>query len=206
MKSYAPSRDLPPSFKTMADASEFLSTLRTRPVGEAGKLLLLQMFIPCPPSMLIEARWEDFDPTNNTWRFKRGGKPMSNDNNSTDSIIPLSKYAVEILKSKIYYDGSNPFLFPILQSMKKSERTTFMSDEIQRLWFRYFIDPDGFRYFFAHMAAESGYFQPKLVKSVVSGKFNEIPFSHLFVSHSLLHWWGLMLTTTEPSNRQFHPV
>lgn len=198
MKSSSSGSGHPPSFKTIADAREFLWSVSAAPISEVRNLLLLQMFVPCPTAKLIEARYEDFYVDCNIWCNKKGVGFMSSGRISTDLAIPLSQYAVDFLTNMFRSAGSNGLLFPTLLGMKKSERTTFMNDEIQTLWRRYFIDPDGFRYFFAHTAAESGYFQPKFVKSVINGKPTNSSESYRLVSRTLVEWWGRELCTTTP--------
>ncbi len=206
MKSYTSKRGQPQSFETIADASQFLVKLRAEPITEVRDLLLLQLFIPHSLTKLMEVRWQDFNSDSRTWCLKKGKGFLSNGSFSSDSTIPLSKCAIEHLNEMYKYAGRNEFLFPELLGMTKARRTAYISSSIKSLWIGYFIDPEGFRDFFTHMAYESGHFQTKFAKSVVSGKPNNGSVSHHFVDQMLLEWWGIILTTTNPSNRKFHPI
>ncbi len=96
------------------EISAFLSGLAEDPGMRVTKInLMLLLYLAPRPSELREARWEEFDLEEATWR------PPELKMGDEDHVVPLPKQAIRLLKELKKLTGHREYLFPNRRAPKK---------------------------------------------------------------------------------------
>lgn len=172
------------TFHNMEDAGQFLRNLnkvysKTEVSRESLHFFILLLHIPVKPQRLLMAQWDEVliqDKIHFYWPFKKtkegigesadkGGMFLSGE--VMDLLHSMLKYKVD---AKNKQNESISPLFPTFLKKTPSARDEVLSTTLQKIWPRYPLDLDGFRYFFKKMACENSGFKPDFIADVMSGR------------------------------------
>ncbi len=191
-----PERDLP-------EFLERLSAYKGNP--HTRHAIQLLMLTAVRPGEVRGARWEEFDLEAGLWII-----PAARMKARTEHRVPLSRQALDVLKSMSAYSGGRDLVFPspVYPSRPLSENTLNLA--IRRMGYQDSATAHGFRSLFSTVANESGLWSPDAIdRQLAHQERNQVRAAYHRSTYlkdraKLMQWWADYLdsrkTTKQPGS------
>jgi integrase len=145
-------------------------------VGIAVKLALL-FFVR--PGELRKARWEQFDFERAQWRI-----PAKCMKARVQHLVPLSRQALELLRSLHSLTGNSEYLFPLIRDSGRPLHGTALSSALQSLGFASTeVTPHGFRATACTLLNEMGWRSEAIERQMAHGVSDSVRRHYNYAQH-----------------------
>lgn len=138
------------------DAKELPELLRRIDGYQGAATTRLAMKLMCMvfvrTSELIGARWEEFDLAAGRWNIPAERMKMK-----TPHVVPLSRQAVEVLRTLALLTGGRPLLFPGERDHEKCMSNNTILKALERMGYKYRMTGHGFRGVASTLLHEMGF-------------------------------------------------
>lgn len=184
-----------PHLQSMADAGKLLRNLAEYGGNyEVKACVYLTLHIAQRPSELRNAMWCEFDIDNALWTLPLE-RSKTRKYMTKPHTVPLSKQALQTLKTLKQYTGYSEYLFISSRTNKPLSEAT-IRQALRTSFTDYHIVPHGCRHFFSTEANESGLFRKEAIDAFLQHKdSNEISATYNKAQYSkeradIAQWWS----------------
>lgn len=181
-------RELPAFMAKLANYQGDLHTLHA---------LRLLMLTAVRPGEVRGARWEEFDLKAGIWRIPAERMKMR-----AEHLVPLSKQAVEILKSMHALSGHRELTFPSPFYPSKSLSENTINSALARMGYKGEATAHGFRALFSTVANEAGWSPEVIERQLAHVERNQVRAAYNRSTYvqdrvKLMQWWADRLEISE---------
>lgn len=174
-------RELPEFMAKLANYQGDLHTLHA---------LRLLMLTAVRPGEVRGARWEEFDLKAGIWRIPAERMKMR-----AEHLVPLSKQAVEILKSMHALSGHRELTFPSPFYPSKSLSENTINSALARMGYKGEATAHGFRALFSTIANEAGWSPEVIERQLAHVERNQVRAAYNRSTYvqdrvKLMQWWA----------------
>lgn len=173
------------------DIPEFLGKLATYEGDpRTAKALRLLMLTAARPGEVRGARWAEFDLDGALWVIPAERMKMR-----TEHRVPLSRQALEVLRSMEATSGDSELVFPSPSYRSKPLSENTFNSALTRMGFKGSATAHGFRALFSTVANECGWNADVIERQLAHKERNKIRAAYHRATYmpdraSLMQWWG----------------
>lgn len=210
-----PTRDLKPSdilitrrasnyaridARQLPDLMRAIDAYQGTPVTRLALKLIALTFVRT--GELIAARWVEFDLEEAIWRIPPERMKMR-----TQHIVPLSRQAIETLRTLQVVTGSSELLFPGDRSPKKPISNNTILKALERMGFKGQMTGHGFRGLASTVLHEQGFEHAHIEVQLAHQERNRVSASYnhaLYLKQraEMMQWWGDFLHNSLQKNQR----
>lgn len=152
--------------------------------------LRLLMLTAVRPGEVRGARWEEFDLEARLWRIPSERMKMR-----SEHLVPLSKQAIEILKSMHVLSGHRELTFPSPFYPSKSLSENTINSALARMGYKGEATAHGFRALFSTIANEAGWSPEVIERQLAHVERNQVRAAYNRSTYvqdrvRLMQWWA----------------
>ncbi len=174
---------------TESQLPDFLKALDNytgRPETVIALKLLIITFVR--PGELRKARWEEFNIEKSEWRIPAERMKMDEEH-----IIPLSKYAITLLKQLHPFTGRSELLFPSVTNLTKPMSINTLSKVVRKLGFD--ATAHGFRTTASTILNETGFKWDAIERQLSHAERNKVRGAYNRAQYlperiEMMNWWS----------------
>lgn len=200
-----------PALTDGSDIKEFISDLKSdnKLDLQTKRALYLQILCSNRPINTASAKWSDIDLNNGIWTIKATEMKAKSEHK-----IPLSSYALKVLKEQRIFSANSEFVFPADTIAGHLHRDS-ISKAIRNLWgkdkYNGRATSHGFRATFRTVCSlhkaellQMGISEEAIESVLAHKEYNPVKFSYerekatMEQKHKLLEWYGEYLNSIEP--------